>query len=71
MTRYVAVILVVSLLILIGIEWLFAHPHHPVFPWHQWPGFLALLGLVSCIVVVKLSKWMGKLFLQRPEVPHD
>jgi hypothetical protein len=48
-------------------ETLFAAPHHPVFPWHNWPGFMALLGLGSCLVVVKLSKLLGKWLLQRPE----
>lgn len=55
------------LLGLVAAEALFAPHHHPVFPWHHWPGFQGLLGLVSCLVVVKLSKKLGKWLLQRPE----
>lgn len=62
-TIWLAVILVA----LVAAEALFAHHHHPVFPWHHLPGFLALVGLVSCVVVVKLSKAMGKWWLQRSE----
>ncbi len=55
------------LVVLVVAEALFAPHHHPVFPWHRVPGFLAMVGLVSCIVVVKLSKAMGKWWLQRSE----
>jgi hypothetical protein len=45
-----------------------AIPHyHPVFPWHYVPGYAAVIGLVGCIVVVQISKWLGRVFLQRPE----
>jgi len=43
-------------------------PHyHPTFPWHHVPGYAALIGLIGCLVVVLLSKWLGKAVLQRPE----
>ncbi|MFO7694076.1 MAG: hypothetical protein R6V57_13390 [Vicinamibacterales bacterium] len=41
--------------------------HHPTFPWHYVPGYAALIGLVGCLVVVLISKWLGKALLQRPE----
>jgi hypothetical protein len=63
----VSLTLVVTLVLLAVAEWLWAPHHHPVFAWHHWPGFLALLGLVSCVVVVWLSKLLGKWFLQVPE----
>jgi hypothetical protein len=31
------------------------------------PGFYAAYGLVSCIVIVIVSKWLGKHALQRDE----
>jgi hypothetical protein len=31
------------------------------------PGFYALYGFVSCIVIVVVSKWLGKHWLQRAE----
>lgn len=46
---------------------LFIQPEHTEFPWHHVPGHMAAIGFVGCIVVVRLSKWLGTLFLQRPE----
>ena len=39
--------------------------------WHRTPGFQALYGVVGCIVIVLVSKWLGR-WLQRPEdMPED
>ena len=59
--------LIVTLAVLVAIEAAFAPHHHPVFPWHSVPGFQALLGVLSCLAVVKLSKLLGTAGLQRPE----
>jgi hypothetical protein len=43
-------------------------PHYkPVFPWHSVPGYAAAIGLFGCIIVVQISKWLGRALLQRPE----
>lgn len=55
------------LMILVVAEILGAPHHHPVFPWHRVPGFMAGIGLGACLVVVLASKQIGKRFLQRPE----
>jgi hypothetical protein len=45
-----------------------AIPHYsPKFAWHSVPGYSAIIGLFGCIVVVLLSKWLGRTLLQRPE----
>jgi len=31
------------------------------------PGYSAALGFVGCVVVILVSKWLGKRFIQRPE----
>lgn len=41
-------------------EFLGARGHHP-------PGFHAAVGVVACIVVVLVSKALGKALLQGPE----
>lgn len=47
-------------------------PHEkPVFPWHRLPGYAALIGIGTCLVVVVVSKALGRMFLQRPEEPDD
>lgn len=63
------VFLAVALLLLVLVEALFIPHYKPVFPWHTVPGYAAMIGLFGCIVVVQLSKWLGKALLQRPE--HD
>lgn len=67
----VTAILAAALALLIILEALFARHHHPVFPWHYWPGFLAAVGVIACVVVVKVSKLLGKWGLQRGEEYDD
>ena len=55
------------LALLVLIEAFFAPHHHPVFPWHHWPGYQGVLGLATCVGLVLLLKWMGSAFLQRPD----
>ena len=62
--------LVAVLAVLVVIEQ-FAHHHGPPLPWHEVPGYRTLIGLGSCIIIVLLSKWVGKYFLQRPEETHE
>lgn len=37
------------------------------------PGYAATIGLVGCIAIILVSKWLGKAFIQRPEdhYPED
>jgi hypothetical protein len=67
----VTVSLAVLLLLLVLAEWLFAPHYHPRFPWHHVPGYSAIIGLGSTLLVVQLSKTVGKWLLQRPESDDD
>jgi len=31
------------------------------------PGYAALLGLAGCAGIIIISKWLGKIWLQKPE----
>jgi hypothetical protein len=31
------------------------------------PGYGALIGFAGCVVIIVVSKWLGSLFLARPE----
>jgi hypothetical protein len=31
------------------------------------PGYWAVFGLVSCVIIIVVSKWLGHKFLQKPE----
>jgi hypothetical protein len=66
-----AIIMAIGLVLLVAVEFLLAPRYNPRFPWHHIPGFAALVGLVSSIIVVKLSKALGKWLLQRPEREND
>ncbi len=35
------------------------------------PGFWAVFGLVSCVVIIFVSKWFGKLGITRQEDYYD
>ena len=66
----VSITLGVLLLGLVVIE-VFVPHSQPRFPWHHVPGYAAIIGLVGCIVVVQLSKWLGSRVLHRPEEPDE
>jgi hypothetical protein len=67
----VSIVLAGVLLVLVAMEaGLWGH-EHPRFPWHNVPGYAAMIGLFSCLLVVQLSKLLGKWLLQRPERDDD
>jgi len=35
--------------------------------WHRTPAFHAVFGVVGCVLIVVVSKALGKFWLQRPE----
>lgn len=47
------------------------HRHHPYFIWDEIPGFYALYGLLSCIVIVIVSKFIGHHGLMKKEDYYD
>ena len=58
------------LVALVVVEQFLGH-HETVFPWHSIPGFQALLGFGSCVLVVLGAKAIGHAFLQRPDREND
>lgn len=63
----VSLALAAVLLVLVLIEALWVPHYSPKFPWHHVPGYAAIIGLGACLLVVQLSKALGKWVLQRPE----
>ena len=37
------------------------------------PGYAAVIGLLGCVAIILISKWIGTTFLERPETyyPED
>lgn len=67
----VSLVLAAVLLVLVAIELLWVPHYSPKFPWHHVPGYAAIIGLGACLLVVQLSKALGKWVLQRPEDPDE
>ena len=47
------------------------HLGHPHFGFEKLPGFGSLYGLLSCVLIIVVSKALGKLWLMRPEDYYD
>ena len=47
------------------------HIGHPHFPFEKLPGFGSLYGLISCVLIIVVSKLLGRLWLMRPEDYYD
>ena len=47
------------------------HTHHAYFFWDEIPGFSSLYGFVSCVLIVVISKALGKIWLQKKEDYYD
>ena len=44
---------------------------HGDFAWSHILGFFALFGLIGCVAIVLISKWLGHHWLQRKEDYYD
>lgn len=49
----------------------FLYYDHAHFPFEDWPAFGALYGFFACVVIVVVSKLVGKLWLMRSENYYD
>ena len=45
--------------------------HHSDRWWYHVPGFYALFGFISCVVIIIASKALGKRFVQQKEDYYD
>lgn len=55
----------IALIIFVALD--FFVERHPYFTWEGIPGFFAVYGFISCVLIVAVSKLFGKLFLQKKE----
>jgi hypothetical protein len=47
------------------------HGGHPHFGFEEWPAFGSLYGFASCVVIIVVSKGIGKAWLMRKEDKDD
>jgi len=50
---------------------LVAHPDHAHFAFEDLPAWGSLYGLVSCVLIIVVSKFLGKIWLMRRETYYD
>jgi peptidoglycan/LPS O-acetylase OafA/YrhL len=60
---------ILALLVVFDALWLDKEKAHTAV--ENLPGFWALFGLVSCVVIIFVSKWFGKLGITRQEDYYD
>ena len=47
------------------------HDDHIYFGFENLPAWGSVYGLISCVVIIILSKWIGKLWLMKDEGYYD
>jgi hypothetical protein len=65
---YIGLVAIVLAEIVLPLVW---HGHEPHF-WFEWiPAWGSLYGLVSCVAIILVSKFLGKVWLMRREDYYD
>lgn len=59
------------LLLAVAAEWGLSEAKPGLPWWHMAPGFQAVYGLIGCVLIVVVAKWLGRWWLQRPEPDAD
>jgi len=44
---------------------------HTSMPWEEWPGFYAVYGLVACVILVLVAKYVLRPIVMRREDYYD
>ena len=60
------IVAIVAAVIAIALQYVLPLKHHGGF-WEHIPGWWAIFGGIGCALIVIVSKWLGALFLQKPE----
>ena len=59
-----------ALVVVFGADF-FVHRHHATFIWDSIPGYGAVYGFVSCVVIIIVSKAIGHAALMKKEDYYD
>lgn len=70
-TRNVLIVGGALLLAFVLMDVIDPHDHHHLPHPSGLPFFEAIFGAVGCWLIVVVSKWLGKVWLQRPEDYYD
>ncbi len=69
-TKKIRYVIYAAIIILVIID-VFMHRHHVYFFWDNIPGFSAVLGIVTCFVIIYVAKILGKIWLQKKGDYYD
>lgn len=61
----------IAALVLLAVVDIFVHGDHATFIWDSIPGFSAVYGLVTTVLIIVVSKFLGHAFLMKPEDYYD
>ncbi len=60
-----------AILVVVFVADFLVERHHAAFPWDELPGFGAFYGLISCVLIIIISKFVGHLWLMKKEDYYD
>jgi hypothetical protein len=64
-------IFAIALVVSLGLDLLIGGQKHGEYFWVHIPGFFAVFGFISCVVIIVVSKYIGHHWLQRKEDYYD
>lgn len=64
----IVVVIVFIAFLLVDLLWRDSHGHYA---WSGIPAFYALFGLIGCVTVVLIAKWLGHHWLQKKDDYYD
>lgn len=68
--KHILLIALIVLVLTVLVELPF-YDGHGDFAWSKILGFFALFGLIGCVAIILISKWLGHYWLQRKEDYYD
>jgi hypothetical protein len=68
--RWFYVSLAVIVVLEIALPYLM-HDEHTYFAFEHFPAWGSIYGLISCVLIIVVSKWIGKMLLERGEDYYD
>ncbi len=65
------VIILTALILSVVLDFSLLNGGHGDFAWSKIVGFFAFFGLIGCVALIMISKWLGHYWLQRKEDYYD
>ncbi len=69
--KRIVLLTLIALILSVILDLLLRNQGHGDFAWSSVLGFFALFGLIGCVAIVLVSKWLGHHWLQRKEDYYD